>query len=57
MVEDKDQRMKRLVELSTAEQCLNLFKNGVIQKSRKETGYPIIHGVVYDLSDGFDFSL
>eukprot|EP00736_Rhodelphis_marinus_P006464 Rmarinus@m.16650 len=49
---DDDARMRRLVELNVAEQCLNLYKTGIVQRSRKETGYPRIHGLVYDIKEG-----
>ena len=32
-----EQRQKRLVELSTVEQCLNIFKTGSVQRRRVET--------------------
>lgn len=31
---------------------INLFKTGVVQETRMKTGYPLIHGLVYDLADG-----
>lgn len=31
---------------------INLFKTGVVQESRIKTGYPLIHGIVYELKDG-----
>ncbi|KNC84089.1 hypothetical protein SARC_03682 [Sphaeroforma arctica JP610] len=49
---DEEVRYRRLVELNVVEQCINLFKTGVVQNSRTESGYPLIHGLVYDIGDG-----
>jgi carbonic anhydrase len=49
---DDELRHRRLVELNVAEGCINLFKTGVVQEARMKTGYPLIHGLVYDLADG-----
>ena len=51
-IPDEDQRYRRLVELNVEEQCYNLFKTGIIQKSLKARKAPWIHGCVYDLADG-----
>jgi len=51
-IEDKDARLRRLVELNTVEQAGNVLKNPVVQQSRAETGYPRVHGFVYDIRDG-----
>eukprot|EP01134_Creolimax_fragrantissima_P000043 CFRG0043T1 len=49
---DDQVRYRRLVELNVVEQCINLFKTGVVQNARTDTGYPLIHGLVYDIDDG-----
>ena len=57
---DTEKRHRRLVELNVAEQCLNLYKTGVVQKKRLDThkdpaipfAYPRIHGLVFDPADG-----
>lgn len=49
---DPEIRYRRLVELNVAEQCINLFKTGVVQQSRIKTGFPLIHGLVYEIKDG-----
>jgi hypothetical protein len=56
---DPEQRYRRLVELNVIEQCLNLFKTGVVQKRRvdtyKEGGEyttPQIHACVFDPNTG-----
>jgi carbonic anhydrase len=58
-ITDPEQRYHRLVELNVIEQCLNLFKTGVVQKRRvdtyKEGGEyttPQIHACVFDPKTG-----
>ena len=59
-IEDDEVRHRRLVELNVAEQCLNLYKTGVVQKRRLATyhdpnepiTYPRIHGLVFDPATG-----
>ena len=59
-IKDEEARHRKLVELNVAEQCLNLYKTGVVQKRRLEThkdpdipfAYPRIHGLVFDPSNG-----
>ena len=59
-IEDDETRHRRLVELNVKEQCLNLYKNPVVQKRRLETfkdpesphTYPKIHGLVFDPATG-----
>ena len=45
-------RERRLIELNVQEQCVNVIKTAVVQRSFKLKGYPRVHGWVYDLSDG-----
>lgn len=58
-------RRRRLVEISTIEQCLNIFKTGVVQRRRiaskqesLEEGSPVtfsepaVHAMVYDPANG-----
>jgi len=40
-------RHRRLVELTVAEQCVNLYKTGIVQKSRVNYWRPAISGLVY----------
>ena len=53
-IRDPEERHRRLVELNVVEQCVNLYKTGVVQRRRLETKnegpYPVpqIHGVVFD---------
>jgi carbonic anhydrase len=51
-IEDRDARYRRLVELNIQEQCVNIIKTAIVQKSYSRTGYPTVHGWVYDLSNG-----
>jgi len=48
----EDDKFRRLVELNVTEQCLNLFKINIIQKSQSLYRRPRIHGLVYDIADG-----
>lgn len=45
-------RYDRLVELNVQEQCIKILKTSWVEKSFYETGYPIVHGCVYDLASG-----
>jgi carbonic anhydrase len=59
-IRDDERRHRRLVELNVIEQCLNLFKTGVVQRRRVETyqqnmasghayySTPRIHACVFD---------
>lgn len=51
-IKDEEQRYRRLVELNVQEQCINLIKTAAIQKNYLRQGYPLVHGWVYDLSQG-----
>jgi len=59
-IDDEEKRVERLIELNTVEQCLNLFKTGIVQR-RKIATYdgeeskftlPRIHPMVYDPTTG-----
>ncbi len=60
-IADEDNRYKRLVELNVKEQCINVIKMAVWQKHYLQTGFPKIHGLVFDVRSGelidlhFDF--
>ena len=55
-----EERHHRLVELNVIEQCLNLYKTGVVQRKRLETEaasggaeiYPRIHAMVFNPGEG-----
>jgi carbonic anhydrase len=59
-IDDPEARHRRLVEINVIEQCINLFKTGIVQRRRVETfnddtftfTQPRIHAVVYDPKDG-----
>ena len=51
-LEDGLVRYRRLVELNIQEQCVNVIKTAVVQKRYLQTGYPTVHGWVYDISNG-----
>ena len=51
-ISNADDRYKRLVELNVQEQCINVIKMAVVQKSYFKNKYPLIHGWVFDVSTG-----
>ncbi len=57
-IKDPEAYHRKLVELNVTEQCLNLFKTGVVQAARKESlqhgpiAWPRVHGLVFNPSDG-----
>lgn len=48
----QERRYDRLVELNVVEQCRNVIKTAAVQQSYEKEGYPIVHGWVFDTSDG-----
>jgi carbonic anhydrase len=51
-ITDDRARYNRLVELNVIEQATNVIKTAVVQKSYQQTGYPVVHGWVFDLHTG-----
>ncbi len=51
-IPDEGQRYRRLVELNVIEQCINIMKIDHVQRCWQRTGYPKVHGWVYDLHNG-----
>lgn len=51
-ITDESSRYKRLVELNVVEQCMNVIKTAVVQRSYLHHGAPIVHGWVFDLRTG-----
>lgn len=51
-LEDAQQRFDRLVELNVREQCINIIKIDHVQRSWYKTGYPKVHGWVFDVKTG-----
>ena len=46
------ERFNRLVELNVEEQAFNVIKTAVVQKAFLKTGYPIVHGWIFDVHTG-----
>lgn len=49
---DERARFNRLVELNVVEQVINVMKNASVQLHYLRTGFPSVHGWVYDLRSG-----
>ncbi|MFN8357363.1 MAG: carbonic anhydrase [Spirosomataceae bacterium] len=48
----EQQRFDRLVELNVFEQCMNIIKIDHVQRAWYSTGFPKIHGWVFDVRTG-----
>jgi carbonic anhydrase len=51
-IADLQKRFDRLVELNVREQCINIIKIDHVQRAWYKTGYPKIHGWVFDVKTG-----
>lgn len=51
-IKNEHERYDRLVELNVQEQCINIIKTAVVQKTYVENGFPIVHGWVFSLQTG-----
>jgi carbonic anhydrase len=51
-IEGEVPRYARLVELSVVEQCINVVKTAAVQNTYLQKGHPVVHGWVFDLSNG-----
>lgn len=51
-IEDEEARERRLVELNVREQCLHVMKTAAVQAHYIKRKGPLVHGWVFDLSDG-----
>ncbi len=51
-IEDKKTQFDRLVELNVREQCMNILKIDHVQRSWYKSGYPKVHGWVFDVRTG-----
>ncbi len=51
-IKDDHERFDRLVELNVREQCINIIKVDHVQRMWYKTGYPQIHGWVFDVRTG-----
>lgn len=51
-ISDEQARYNRLVELNVQEQCINVIKLASVQQGYIKTGFPIVHGWVFDIKTG-----
>jgi len=51
-IADEQKEFDRLVELNVLEQCMNIIKIDHVQKAWYKTGFPQIHGWVFDVRTG-----
>ncbi|PJJ59795.1 carbonic anhydrase [Hymenobacter chitinivorans] len=51
-IADKEQQLRRLVELNVIEQVRNLATTNIIQNALGRPNPPRLHGLVYDIHDG-----
>jgi len=51
-IKDEDLRYKRLVELNVEEQCINVIKTAVVQRSYVQNQFPEVHGWVFNIENG-----
>jgi carbonic anhydrase len=51
-IDDETMAFDRLVELNVMEQCVNIIKNGHVQRSWYKHGFPNVHGWVFDVRTG-----
>lgn len=51
-IKDEHALFDRLVELNVREQCMNIIKIDHVQKAWYKTGFPHIHGWVFDVRTG-----
>ena len=51
-IQEEQLRYNRLVELNVQEQCINVIKLASLQQAYMATGYPEVHGWVFDLHSG-----
>ena len=51
-ISDPSQQFDKLVELNVMEQCINIIKIDHVQRAWYKTGFPIVHGWVFDVRTG-----
>jgi carbonic anhydrase len=51
-ITNEEAKYKRLVELNVEEQCINVIKTAVLQKHYLNSGFPTVHGWVFDIKSG-----
>lgn len=49
---NQQQRFDRLVELNVLEQCINIIKIDHVQRAWAKTGFPTVHGWVFNVRTG-----
>lgn len=52
-ITDPHELERRAIEVHVFQQVRNLHTMSLIQDSRSKTGFPLIHGMVYDLETGY----
>ncbi|HSE41372.1 MAG TPA: carbonic anhydrase [Acidobacteriota bacterium] len=52
-MDEHKKRFDRLVELNVIEQCINLIKMDHVQRSWYKTGFPLVHGWVFNVRTGY----
>ncbi len=51
-IKDEEKKYMRLVELNVEEQCINAIKTAAVQKAYLKTGFPLVHGWVFNVKTG-----
>ena len=51
-IKDEQKLFDRMVELNVREQCMNIIKIDHVQRSWYKTGFPQIHGWIFDVKTG-----
>ncbi|NHN24976.1 carbonic anhydrase [Flavobacterium jejuense] len=51
-INGEEERYRRLIELNVEEQCINVIKTAVVQRHYLDTGFPMVHGWVFDIHTG-----
>lgn len=51
-IKDEEKKYMRLVELNVEEQCINVIKTAAVQKEYLSSGFPIVHGWVFNVKTG-----
>jgi carbonic anhydrase len=49
---NEDEKYKRLIELNVEEQCTNVLKTTSVQRAHLKSGYPKVHGWIFDIKTG-----
>ncbi len=47
-----NERYNRLVELNVEEQCFNVIKTAVVQRTYLKNSFPVVHGWIFDVKTG-----